>query len=128
MYQITTDDEHAILSLVVSGETPLDEMLRFVAELEQATLAYRGREIKITADMRAFEPTSAAVAEHLQKVQEFGLQNGVVRVAEIVASAAVATQLNIVAKRSQTHQVLRRFAPSELAAARHWLITGQAPG
>lgn len=128
MYQITTDDEHAILSLVVSGEIHLDEILRFVAELEKATLAYRGREIKIMADMRAFKPTSAAVAEHLQKVQEFGLKNGVVRVAEIVASAAVATQLNIVAKRSQTHQVLRRFAPSALAAARQWLITGQAPG
>jgi hypothetical protein len=128
MYQIIADDEHAILSLVVSGETHLDEMRRFVAELEKATLAYQGREIKIMADMRAFKPTSAAVAEHLQKVQEFGLQNGVVRVAEIVASAAVATQLNIVAKRSHTDQVLRRFAPSQLAAARQWLITGQAPG
>jgi hypothetical protein len=127
MYQITTDDEHAILSLVVSGETPLDEMRRFVTELEQATLDYQGREIKIMADMRAFKPTSAVVAEQLQKVQEFGLHNGVVRVAEIVATASVATQLNIVAKRSHTDQVLRRFAPTELAAARHWLITGQAP-
>lgn len=127
MYQITPDDEHAILSFVVSGETPLDEMQRFVTELQQATLGYRGREIKIMADMRAFKPTSAVVAEQLQKVQEFGLNNGVVRVAEIVASAAVATQLNIVAKRSHTDQVLRRFSPADLAAARSWLITGQAP-
>jgi hypothetical protein len=127
MYQITPEDEHAILSLVVSGETLLDEIQRFVGELEQATLGYHGREIKIMADMRAFKPTSAVVAEQLQKVQEFGLDHGVVRVAEIVASAAVATQLNIVARRSRTDQVLRRFSPAELAEARQWLITGQAP-
>jgi hypothetical protein len=127
MYQIKTDDEHTIISLVIQGETPLDEMRLFVTELEKVTLSYRGREIKIMADMRAFKPTSAVVAEQLQKVQEFGLNNGVVRVAEIVASAAVATQLNIVAKRSHTAQVLRRFPPTALAAARQWLITGQAP-
>lgn len=127
MYEITTDDEHTIISLLVSGETPLEEMQRFVAELEAVTLGYHGREIKIMADMRAFKPTSAVVAEQLQKVQEFGLHNGVVRVAEIVASAAVATQLNIVAKRSQTDQVLRRFSPADLEAARQWLITGQEP-
>ncbi len=127
MYEINTDDDHAIISLLVSGETPLDEIERFVTELEAVTLGYRGREIKILADMRAFKPTSSVVAEKLQKVQEFGLQNGVVRVAEIVASAAVATQLNIVAKRSQTHQVLRRFAGTELGAAREWLISGESP-
>lgn len=127
MYEINTDDDHAIISLLVSGETQLDEIEQFVTELEAVTLGYRGREIKILADMRAFKPTSSVVAEKLQKVQEFGLQNGVVRVAEIVASAAVATQLNIVAKRSQTHQVLRRFAGTELGAAREWLISGESP-
>lgn len=127
MYQITVDDEHSIISLLVSGEVPLDEMDRFVAELEHTTLSLGGREIKILADMRAFKPTSSTVAEKLQKVQEFGLQHGVVRVAEIVASAAVAIQLNIVAKRSQTHQVLRRFSAADLESARQWLISGDTP-
>lgn len=127
MYEIKTDDEHTIISLLVAGDTPLEEMQRFVTELQGVTLGYKGREIKIMADMRAFKPTSAVVAEQLQKVQEFGLHNGVVRVAEIVASAGVATQLNIVAKRSQTDQVLRRFAPAQVEAARQWLITGRDP-
>ncbi|MCA9710593.1 MAG: STAS/SEC14 domain-containing protein [Myxococcales bacterium] len=127
MYEIKPDEEHAIISLVVKGHVNLEEITRFVEELEDQTLAFAGRELKILADMRQFKPTSSEVASMLQDVQEFGLRNGVIRVAEIVQSAAAAVQLNIVARRSKTDQVLRRFPPSDLDLARQWLITGELP-
>ena len=55
-------------------------------------------------------------------MQEFGLKNGVKRVAEIVESDIVALQLNRVARESGTDKILRRFWEEE--SAREWLIYG----
>ena len=122
MYEISTDDEHAIVAFQLSGLVRNDEIDEFVAELQSATLGLQGREIKIRADLRAFSPASQEVADKIRAVQEFGLKNGVKRVAEIVESDIVALQLNRVARESGTDKILRRFWEEE--SAREWLIYG----
>ena len=122
MYRIDLDKQHAIIDLVLDGLIRQDEMSRFVEELKGATLALSGREIKIKADMRTFRPSSPEVAEMLRTVQEFGLSNGVKRVAEMVESQLAVLQLNRVARESGTDKILRRFTDD--VAARRWLIHG----
>ena len=122
MYRIDTDKQHAIIELVLDGLIRQDEMSRFVEELKGATLAFAGREIKIKADMRTFRPSSPEVAEMLRTVQQFGLNNGVKRVAEMVESQLAVLQLNRVARESGTDKILRRF--TEDSVARRWLIHG----
>lgn len=125
MYQIKTDDQHAIVEFFLSGLVRDLEMTAFVLELQAATLEFKGREIKIKADLRAFSPASPEVAERIRQVQEFGIKNGVKRVAEIVESDVVALQLNRVARESGTDRILRRFWEDE--SAREWLIHGDLP-
>lgn len=126
MYEIRTDDEHAIVQFTLSGIVRDAEIDAFVDELKKATLQYKGREIKIRADLRAFSPASPEVAEKIKGVQEFGIKNGVKRVAEIVESDIVALQLNRVARESGTDKILRRFWEEE--SAREWLIHGDLDG
>ena len=65
---------------------------------------------------------AAEVADKIKAVQEFGLQNGVKRVAEIVESDLVALQLNRVARESGTDKILRRFWEDD--SAFDWLVHG----
>ena len=122
MYQIKTDDNHAIIDFYLSGLVRDSEIDKFVAELVNATQRYSGRQIKIKADLRAFSPASQDVADKIRNVQQFGLQNGVTRVAEIVESDLVALQLNRVARESGTYKILRRFWEDE--SAQDWLVHG----
>lgn len=123
MYRLDVDKQHLIIELVLDGLIRPDEMTRFVGELKSATQQLAGKEIKIKADMRTFRPSAPEVAEMLRDVQEFGLRNGVKRVAELVESQMAALQLNRVARESGTDKILRRFADD--AAARRWLIHGE---
>lgn len=125
VYEIKVDASHAIVEFVLEGLVRLDEMNRFVAELQQATVSLRGRRIRIKADVRAMKPAAPEVAEMIRGVQEFGIKSGVERVAEIVESDTVALQLNRVARDSGTHKILRRFWDED--SARDWLIHGDAP-
>ena len=122
VYEIKTDATHHIIDFFLSGLVRNDEIDEFVSELQAATQAFAGQEIKIKADLRAFSPASPEVADKIKAVQEFGLQNGVKRVAEIVESDMVALQLNRVARESGTDKILRRFWEDE--SAREWLIHG----
>ncbi len=122
MYRVDVDRPQAIIELVLDGIIRPDEMARFVEELKSATESLSGREIKIKADMRTFRPSAPQVAEMLREVQEFGLRNGVKRVAEMVESHIAALQLNRVARESGTEKILRRFADD--ATAQRWLIHG----
>jgi hypothetical protein len=122
VYRIEFDKQHAIIDLVLDGLIRQDEMSRFVEELKGATQGFAGRDVKIKADMRTFRPSSPQVAEMLRAVQEFGLNNGVKRVAEMVESQLAVLQLNRVARESGTDKILRRFTDD--AAARRWLIHG----
>lgn len=94
MYEIKVDPSHAIIEFVLMGLVRMDEMNRFVAELQEATTSLKGRQIKIKADLRAMKPAAPEVAEMIRGVQEFGIKSGVRRVAEIVESDTVALQLN----------------------------------
>jgi hypothetical protein len=125
MYEIKIDRAHAIVEFVLEGLVRMDEMNKFVAELQEATLGLRGRQIKIKADVRAMKPAAPEVAEMIRGVQEFGIKSGVKRVAEIVESDTVALQLNRVARDSGTDKILRRFWDEE--SARDWLIHGDGP-
>lgn len=122
MYEIKTDSAHHIIEFFLTGLVREVEIDSFVQELQQATQAFAGQEIKIKADLRAFSPASQAVADKIKAVQEFGLRNGVKRVAEIVESDIVALQLNRVARESGTDKILRRFWEDE--SARDWLVHG----
>jgi hypothetical protein len=122
VYEIKTDAAHCIIEFFLTGLVRDAEIDQFIAELEQATKAFSGQEIKIKADLRAFSPASQEVAAKIKAVQEFGLQNGVKRVAEIVESDLVALQLNRVARESGTYKILRRFWEDE--SARDWLVHG----
>jgi hypothetical protein len=122
VYEIKTDPAESIIEFYLAGLVRHTEIDRFVTELELATKAFAGRDIKIKADLRAFSPASADVAEKIKAVQQFGLQNGVKRVAEIVESDVVALQLNRVARESGIHKILRRFWEDD--SARDWLVHG----
>jgi hypothetical protein len=122
VYRIDVDKQHAVIELVLDGFIRRDEMVTFVEELKAATLGLTGREVKVKADMRTFRPSSPEVAEMLRDVQQFGLNNGVTRVAEMVESQLAVLQLNRVARESGTDKILRRFIDD--AAAKHWLIHG----
>ena len=122
MYRIDVDKQHTIIELVLDGLIRPEEMTKFVEELKAATLALAGREISIKADMRTFRPSAPPVAEMLRDVQQFGLQNGVKRVAEMVESQLSALQLNRVARESGPDKILRRFTDDQ--AAKRWLIYG----
>ena len=123
MYRIDVDKQNTIIELVLDGLIRPEEMTKIVEELKAATLALAGREISIKADMRTFRPSAPQVAEMLREVQQFGIQNGVKRVAEMVESQLSALQLNRVARESGTDKILRRFADDQ--AAKRWLIFGE---
>ncbi|AKJ08310.1 hypothetical protein ATI61_12528 [Archangium gephyra] len=123
MYRIDVDKQNALIELVLDGLIRPDEMTRFVEELRAATLSLAGRDIRIKADMRTFRPSAPPVAEMLRDVQQFGIQNGVKRVAEMVESQLSALQLNRVARESGTDKILRRFTDDQ--AARRWLLHGE---
>lgn len=122
MFQIMVDPQHAIVDFILDGYIRVEEMQRFVAELKGATDSLVGRDIKIKADVRTFRPASPEAADMIRRVQEYGLRQGVVRVAELVESQIVALQLNRIARESHTDQILRRFWQE--SSARQWLIHG----
>ena len=122
MYEIKTDQAHCIIEFFLTGLVRDMEIDQFIADLQRATAEFAGKEIKIKADLRAFAPASQEVAAKIKAVQEFGLRNGVKRVAEIVESDLVALQLNRVARESGTDKILRRFWEDE--SARDWLVYG----
>ncbi|MEW5848984.1 MAG: STAS/SEC14 domain-containing protein [Myxococcota bacterium] len=119
MYSIHIDHERAVVSLSLRGLIHMTEMVAFVSELRIATQALAGRCIRIRADVREFRPVAPNVAELLRQIQAFGLQSGVVRVAEVVNSNVTALQLNRIARESGTDRILRRFSDETEADA--WL-------
>ncbi|NVB43049.1 glycosyltransferase [Pseudenhygromyxa sp. WMMC2535] len=122
MYKINIDESHSIIEFYLAGLVRNAEIDDFIADLEKATRAFAGRNIKIKADLRAFSPASQDVADKIKAVQQFGIENGVQRVAEIVESDVVALQLNRVARESGTDKILRRFWEDE--SALYWLKYG----
>lgn len=123
MFQVKVDKVNAIIELHIEGIIHMDEITQGVNQLRAATLALKGAQIKIRADLRRFKPSSAEVADQIRQVQEFGINNGVVRVAEMVESEILALQLNRVARESGTDKILQRFVDEQ--EAREWLISGE---
>ncbi len=126
MFTVKVEKLHSIIELHLSGIVHMDEITQTVSQLKDATLALKGTPIKIKADMRRFKPSSAEVADMIRQVQEFGINNGVIRVAEMVESEILALQMNRVARESGTHKILQRFADEQ--EAREWLINGEVAG
>jgi hypothetical protein len=123
MFTIKIEKAHSIIEFHLEGIFQMDEMTQFVDQLKVATLSLKGSQIKIRADLRRFKPSSPAVADMIRQVQEFGINNGVARVAEMVESEVLALQLNRVARESGTHKILHRFADEQ--EAREWLVHGE---
>lgn len=123
MFQVKIDKIHSIIEIHLEGIIQMDEMTQFVEELKVSTISLKGNQIKIKADLRRFKPSSPAVADMIRQVQEFGISNGVIRVAEMVESEILALQLNRVARESGTHKILHRFADEQ--EAREWLVHGE---
>ena len=122
MFEVKSDPANTIIAFRLQGLVRDEEIDAFIAELQSATTTFAGQEIKIQADLREFKPASPQVADKIKAVQEFGIQNGVKRVAELVESSMVALQLNRVARESGTDKILRRF--HEEQPAMHWLLHG----
>ncbi|MCA9654330.1 MAG: STAS/SEC14 domain-containing protein [Myxococcales bacterium] len=120
MYEISTEDQHHLVSYALVGSIDVDETARFADELRWALERYGNDEIKLLADLRAFKPTSSSVAELMQRMQKHALRAGVVRIAEITASRHLAVQMAVVAKRSGAASITRRF--DDLESAKDWLI------
>jgi hypothetical protein len=123
MFQIKIDKVHSIIDFNLEGIFQMDEMTQFVDQLKASTLSLKGFQVKIKADLRRFKPSSPAVADMIRQVQEFGLSNGVIRVAEMVESEVLALQLNRVARESGTAKILHRFVDEQ--EAREWLVHGE---
>lgn len=123
MFQVKTDKVNSIVEIHLDGIIQMDEMILFVDQLKAATLSLKGAQIKIKADLRRFKPSSPEVADMIRQVQEFGISNGVIRVAEMVESEVLALQLNRVARESGTNKILHRFVDEQ--EAREWLIHGE---
>jgi hypothetical protein len=126
MFQIKVDKFQSIIEFHLDGILQMDEITQFVDQLKVATMSLKGNSIKIKADLRRFKPSSPEVADMIRQVQEFGISNGVIRVAEMVESEILALQMNRVARESGTHKILQRFADE--AEAREWLVHGEVPG
>jgi hypothetical protein len=126
MFHVKVEKLHSIIDVHVEGVIHMEEMTQTVNQLKAATLALKGNQIKIKADLRRFKPSSAEVADMIRQVQEFGISNGVIRVAEMVESEILALQMNRVARESGTHKILQRFADEN--EAREWLINGEVAG
>lgn len=124
MYRIDIDREHAIISFVLDGSIRPEEMKEFFERMKAAAATLPGRELKVKSDLRTFKPLSEASADTAREMQQLGMQLGVIRVAELVASPTAALQLNRVARESGLDKILRRF--SDEAEARAWLIHGDA--
>ncbi len=124
MFQVKVDKVNAIIELHIEGIIHMDEITQGVNQLKAATIALKGSQIKIRADLRRFKPSSSEVADQIRQVQEFGINNGVVRVAEMVESEILALQLNRVARESGTDKILQRFVDEQ--EAREWLIHGES--
>mgnify|MGYP001614902035 CR=1 FL=1 len=122
VHEVKIDSGRAIIAFVLDGLIGVDEMGTFVQKLKAATVSLAGRQIKIKADVRTFQPASPEAAAMIRAVQEFGLKSGVKRVAEIVESQVVALQLNRVAAESGTDKILRRFWEED--SAQEWLVHG----
>lgn len=123
MFQVKVDKIQSIIEINVEGIIHMDEMTQCVNQIRASTVSLKGSQIKIKADLRRFKPSSPEVAEMIRKVQEFGISNGVIRVAEMVESEILALQMNRVARESGTHKILQRFADEQ--EAREWLIHGE---
>jgi hypothetical protein len=122
VFDIKVDRIHAIVEFVLEGRVRLEEMENFVSELRKACETVQGRDFTIKADVRGFRPMAPEVAEMIRAVQQFGIELGVKRVAEIIESDIVALQLNRVARESGTDKILRRFWDED--AAHEWLLHG----
>lgn len=125
MFEISTEDEHALVSFSLTGSVDVDETARLVDELRWALLRYEDRPIKLLADLRELKPTNSSVAELIQRMQQFAIETGVVRFAEITGSRHLAVQMAVVARRSGAVRVLRRF--EEQSSAKEWLFAGDEP-
>jgi hypothetical protein len=124
VYRIDIDREHAIISFVLDGSIRPEEMKQFFEGMKEAAATLSGREIKVKSDLRTFKPLSQESVETAREMQQLGMQLGVIRVAELVASPTAALQLNRVARESGADKIMRRF--SDEAEARAWLIHGDA--
>ncbi len=122
MYRIDIDREHAIISFVLDGSIRPEEMKQFFEAMKAAAATLGGREFKVMSDLRTFKPLPQESADMAREMQQLGMQLGVVRVAEVVASPTAALQLNRVARESGVDKIMRRF--SDEKEARAWLIHG----
>jgi hypothetical protein len=124
VYQIQTNKPDSVIEFVIDGYIREEEMLRFVKELKVVMQRFAGREFKVQADLRTYKPASPAVTEIVREIQEYGIRNGMKRVAELVESQIVALQMNRVARESGMNKILRRFW--DVAEAKEWLLHGEA--
>jgi hypothetical protein len=122
VFDIRVDPTHAIIEFIVDGPVDAGDATELLTKLESARSSLSGREIRIKADIRGRDHTSGLIGPVVRTLHSFAKQSGVQRLAEIVESDVVATELNRAAKEIGTDKILRRFWEDD--SAREWLIYG----
>jgi hypothetical protein len=122
MYKIKVNEALALVEIEQGGLLKLEELQRCAAEVRQAIRALRGRAIKILVDTRSLHPVPPGVDDEMRSVQEFGVANGVVRVAQIVENSVVLLQRTRILREAGTSSLTRMFR--DIEAARQWLVAG----
>lgn len=136
MFDIRVDPTHAIIEFIVDGPVDEGDAAELLHKLEAALASLSERavhiktgevrvkvdEVCIKADIRGRDHTPAIIGPMVRTLHSFAKQSGVQRLAEIVESDVVASELNRAAKEIGTDKILRRFWEDD--SAREWLIYG----
>ncbi len=109
-----------MIEITLGGMIDDVEVVSLVDEIRQGIISLRGRSIKILVDARFLHPVAPSVTEKMRAVQEYGLSNGVTRVAQVVESSVVLLQRNRVMREAGADPMTRTF--SDLEKARAWVL------
>lgn len=122
MFDIRVDPTHAIIEFIVDGPVDEGDAAELLHKLEAALAGLSERDVRIKADIRGRDHTTALIGPMVRTLHSFAKRSGVQRLAEIVESDVVAGELNRAAKEIGTDKILRRFWEDD--SAREWLIYG----
>jgi hypothetical protein len=116
---IEANVQDRILHIVVDGVASVEDLETFNVETRKKLALFGGKPFGVLVDLRKMRPGSPESTEKVKEHQALLIKAGVVKSAEVVATAASALQLNRVAKESGLLSKVQRF--TDVESARAWL-------
>ncbi len=120
MHKVKVERNVAMLEITLSGMIDDTEVVELVDEIRQGIISLRGRPIQILVDAQFLRPVAPEVTDQMRAVQEYGIEMGVTRVAQVVESSVVLLQRTRVMRESGTDPLTRTF--DDLEKARAWVL------